>query len=264
MPGGAGARDVTCRRTASQDTIVRAIAVDDPNLLVSYIDDPRRRNTPDAGDPALDFVRHAVDRHPPLRGRRRQGQREVGLLEHAGLRDIVDRDANPVRRRRQLDDRGGAQPREERVVHRRPTERPPTVERWNDRDAVAEIEIPLDDRTNRVTVEPGRGKDHDAGLHAGRIRQADAHTARRRVLRIGASGEHGEGTEHERQRSSHYRMRVGSKLKTTGSTSSGYPAGSGPNALAAAAASIDPIASRSKAYTPDRTTMRWPVTLPSR
>ena len=56
----------------------------------------------------------------------------------------------------------------------------------------------------------------------------------------------------ELEAAGHHFMNSGSKLKTTGSTSSGKPVGNGPNARVLDAASTAPCASRSNEKLPDR------------
>src|SRR5207253_47723 len=88
---------------------------------------------------------------------------------------------------------------------------------------------------------------------AGLIAEAKPHARRRRgVLRAQRRDAGDERDRHQCTNAGHHFMNSGSKLKTTGRTSSGNPVGNGPNARVLDAASTAPCASRSNEKLPDR------------
>src|SRR6185503_12259371 len=111
----------------------------------------------------------------------------------------------------------------------------------------------------RVVVVIGDRENYHARLGSGLVAQTKPHSGVRGVLRAKNHWREDERREHHdgrdpceaRSAKPHFRN-AGSKLKTTGSTSSEKPSGSGPNAIALAAASTAPCASRSNEKFPDR------------
>jgi len=179
----------------------------------------------------------------------------------------------PRRRTRELDQQRGAELRYQRKVDLLTRGRDETVEglvvQRNHVHAVAVIEIALNDESQRIVAVVGDNRQHDdARLGAGIVVETQPHPwngrrilGERRTRCSNRASEQRQCTDTPGQ--SHFRN-SGSKLNTTGSTSSENPVGSGPNAPALDAASTAPCASRSKEKLPERLTNVRSETEPSR
>src|SRR3982074_579333 len=197
-------------------------------------------------------------------------EQELLRLQHLPTRDVVRGDVKAFCRLCHSYQERRAELRHQREVDLSPQRgREPAkrliIER-NDVHAIAIIEISLHDGAQRVIIVdvPYRQDDH-AGLGPSCVIEPEAHTGRR--CRVVPPRDRREGDEAQHCKClacfAHFRN-SGSKLTTTGSTSSVKPSGNGPNRRALDAASTAPCASRSNEKLPERLMNVRSETEPSR
>jgi hypothetical protein len=181
---------------------VLAVAVDHPHAPIAHEGDPTRRHPAHAGQPPLGLVGGRVHALTPRRIGRGAGEREVAHREHRPARHVVHGQVQrPLRIDRRLHHGRGAQRPGEREVDRTVGT---TGERvagapGDDGDAVAVVQVALQDRADRV-AERGAHRQHDhARPRPGRVREAHGHAGRGRVLRADARAheQSGEGRQSE-------------------------------------------------------------------
>src|SRR6202171_2403933 len=192
-------------------------------------------------------------------------------LEQLAPRDVVSGNVKPLRSLRHSYQQRRAELRHKGKVDLSPKGRNesmkgPVVER-DDVHPIAVIEIALHNRAQRIIiVDVLHRQDDHAGLGSGRVIQPEPHSGGRRVLRP-RNRRQSDGAQHRQQINAarfHHFRNSGSKLNTTGRTSSGKPSGSGPTRRALDAASTAPCASRSKEKLPERLMKVRSDTEPSR
>ena len=171
--------------------VVSPVAVHHVDRVVPHVRDAGGGDAPHPGDPPLDLVRHPVHGQPPASRRHVLGQCELVHVDHLPVQHVMQGHVQPALGVPGLHHGERPQGLEHAVVHRagraRGIKSTPDRRRHRVRDddhvhPIAVVEVPPQDRGDRVTVGPGHRQHDHRRPHPRIVGQRDVHPRPGRVL----------------------------------------------------------------------------------